>query len=191
MIQNIKAADLCRMKDSEGLILQDCGGDPQEWLDGINRMLQENGILQNGSKFETCSRFEHDGLTCILYPFEGVDLDTGKLAVWRLQTHNAFGGTWLSDFVSNRLGGFVQKTEHARDSPKPDCALIGQDGNIFNLMGIAARTLQRNGMAEQAAEMQQRITESDSYEAALCIIGEYVNITDGTEETEEEGMAMN
>ena len=24
---------------------------------------------------------------------------------------------------------------------KPDCPLIGEDGNIFNLVGIAARTL--------------------------------------------------
>lgn len=190
MIQNIKAEDLRGMQDSEGLILQGCGGDPQEWLDGINEMLQTAGILRNGSKFENCSVFQHEGLTCILYPFAGVDLDIGKLAMWRLQTHEIFSGKWLSDYVPNRLGGFVQETEHARDSPKPDCALIGQDGNIFNLMGIAARTLRRNGMAEQAAEMQQRITESGSYEAALCIIGEYVNITDGTEETEEEGMAM-
>lgn len=190
MIQEIKAEDLRRMKDSEGLILQGCGGNPQEWLDGINEMLRTAGILRNGSKFESCSVFQHDGRTCILFPFEDVDPDVGKLAMWRLQTYAAFSGTWLSDFVPNRLGGFVQKSEHARDSPKPNCALIGQDGNIFNLMGIAARTLRRNGMAEQAAEMQQRITESDSYESALCIIGEYVNITDGTEETEEEGMAM-
>lgn len=32
---------------------------------------------------------------------------------------------------------------------KPDCPLIGQDGNIFNLMGIASRTLRRNGLSEQ------------------------------------------
>ena len=29
---------------------------------------------------------------------------------------------------------------------KPKCALIGKDGNIFNLMGIASRTLKRNNM---------------------------------------------
>ncbi len=61
---------------------------------------------------------------------------------------------------------------------KPDCELIGQDGNIFNLMGIAARTLRRNGMADQAKEMQERITKAaGSYYDALDIIGEYVNIT--------------
>ena len=29
-------------------------------------------------------------------------------------------------------------------SKKPDCPLIGADGNIFNLIGIASRTLRRN-----------------------------------------------
>ena len=29
---------------------------------------------------------------------------------------------------------------------KPDCPLIGTDGNIFHLVGIAAKTLKRNRM---------------------------------------------
>jgi len=31
--------------------------------------------------------------------------------MWRLQTHPHFGGTWLSDYVPNRLGGFLQEQE--------------------------------------------------------------------------------
>ena len=80
-----------------------CGGELQEWLDGINEMFTEAGILKNGAKFQDISAFEYDGLTCLLYPFEDVDLEIGKLAMWRLQTHENFGGTWLSDFVPNRL----------------------------------------------------------------------------------------
>lgn len=70
---------------------------------------------------------------------------------------------------------------------KPKCALIGQDGNIFNLMGIASRTLRNNDMKEEAKEMVIRIEKSKSYDEALCIIGEYVEITDvtGLEEDEE------
>lgn len=60
---------------------------------------------------------------------------------------------------------------------KPDCPLIGQDGNIFNLMGIASRTLRQHGRAEEASEMTNRIYQSGSYGEALIIIGEYVNIT--------------
>lgn len=44
-------------------------------------------------------------------------------------------------------------------------------------MGIASRTLRENGMMEEATEMCTRIKESNSYNSALCIIGEYVNIT--------------
>lgn len=71
-------------------------------------------------------------------------------------------------------------------SIKPDCALIGQDGNIFNLMGIAARTLRENDMAAEAAEMTERITHgAESYDQALGIIGEYVNITGPAEDLDE------
>ena len=59
---------------------------------------------------------------------------------------------------------------------KPECRLIGEDGNIFNLLGIASRTLKRNGMREEATEMQRRVFDSASYEQALCIIGEYVEV---------------
>ena len=136
------------------------------------------------------SVFQNGSLTNILFPFEdGVQIDMGKLAMWRLCSHEQFGGTWLSDYVPNRLGGFI--TEYEPDKTKPDCRLIGEDGNIFNLMGLAARTLRHNGLAEQATEMTDRIHECGSYDEALCIIGEYVNITGGEEsEDEDEGMGM-
>ena len=164
------------MEGKEGLILQGCGDDLQEWVDGINEMFTEAGILKDGSKFEDISAFQYGELTCLFYPFEDVKLEIGKLAMWRLQTHEAFGGTWLSDFVPNRLGGFIGEPEP--EPEKPGCALIGQDGNIFNLAGIAARTLRRNDMKDQAKEMLDRVFSSGSYYEALSIIGEYVNITD-------------
>ena len=177
-ISTVTVDDLRRMNGKEGLVLQGCGGDPQEWLDGINGLLTDEGILKNGS------------LTNILFPFEdGVEIDMGKLAMWRLHSHEQFGATWLSDYVPNRLGGFI--SEHEPDKIKPDCRLIGEDGNIFNLMGLAARTLRHNGLTEQATEMTGRIHECGSYDEALGIIGEYVNITGEDEsEDEDEGMEM-
>ena len=72
---------------------------------------------------------------------------------------------------------------------KPKCPLIGQNGNIFNLMGIASKTLKRNGMSNDAKEMCDRITSSGSYDEALSIIDEYVEITSADdEETEDFGM---
>lgn len=70
---------------------------------------------------------------------------------------------------------------------KPKCPLIGQDGNIFNLMGIASRTLKNNGMDEQSKGMINRITkEAKSYEEAIGIITEYVEVTDVEDEEVEE-----
>ena len=51
-IKTVTTDDLRRMNGKEGLVLQGCGGDPQEWLDGINGLLTDEGILKNGSKFE-------------------------------------------------------------------------------------------------------------------------------------------
>ena len=50
---------------------------------------------------------------------------------------------------------------------KPRCPLIGANGNIYNLLGMACRTLRENGMKEQAQEMQSRVTASGSYSEAL------------------------
>ncbi len=99
------------MKRSEGIILQGCGGELQEWVDGINDALKKEGILLNDTKFSKIDVFKHDGLTNLLFHFtDDVKLNIGKLAMWRLKTHGAFGGTWLSDYVPNRLGGFNQSS---------------------------------------------------------------------------------
>lgn len=179
-MKRIHADELRQMENQEGLILQGCGGELQEWVDGINGLLTEEGILLNGSRFETASVFKNEGLTNLLFPFEGVELNMGKLAIWRLQTHDRFGGTWLSDYVPNKLGGFL----HEQEASKPDCRLIGEDGNVFNLIGIASRALRQCGLNAQAEEMRQRIMggECRDYSVALNVIGEYVNIT-GPEET--------
>lgn len=59
---------------------------------------------------------------------------------------------------------------------KPKCKLIGENGNIFNLIAIASRVLRQNDMSEQASEMQNRIYASGSYNEALSIICEYVEV---------------
>lgn len=40
-IIRIEAQKLRRMENNEGLVIQGCGGDLQEWVDGINDMLTE------------------------------------------------------------------------------------------------------------------------------------------------------
>ncbi len=186
-IVQITTDQLRRMNNSEGLIIQGCGGDLQEWVDGINGMLTETEILQNGSKFTECFSFQNDDLTCILFPFKDMELDIGKLAMWRLQTHEMFSGTWLSDYVDNKLNGFIQ------EPIKPKCPIIGADGNIFNIMAAASNTLKRSNLAAESKEMCSRVTSSGSYEEALGIIMEYVepcSEEEMNEEAEEIGMEM-
>ena len=43
-------------------------------------MLTHAGILKDGSQFENVATFQHGELTCLLYPFDDVKLDIGKLA---------------------------------------------------------------------------------------------------------------
>lgn len=195
-VKEITTDELRRMNKKEGLVLQGCGGDLQDWLDGINSLLTSEGVLLNGSKFDTIYSFNVDDHTNLLFPFENVELNIGKLALWRITTHSQFNGTWLSDFVPNELGGYLQEETEgkAEKREKPDCEPIGQDGNIFNLMGIASRTLKQNGLRDEASEMTARIVnDAGSYEEALHIIGEYVNITGPSEDedmSEGEGVNM-
>ena len=73
---------------------------------------------------------------------------------------------------------------------KPDCPLIGENGNIYNLVGIASRTLKRNGLSDEASEMREKVFGSGSYEEALGMIGEYVNITSVDDPGEDMDMRM-
>ena len=108
-IRIVTAEDLRNMKRCEGIILQGCGGELQEWVDGINEMLTKEDILLGDSKFSKIDAFKHDGLTNLLFHFtDDLKLNIGKLATGRLRTPGVFGGTWLSDYVPNSLGGFNQ-----------------------------------------------------------------------------------
>ena len=74
--------------------------------------------------------------------------------------YDLYHGTSLEDekTIDNMFGDRMGYAIDEHTIEKPKCALIGEDGNIFNLMGIASRTLKRNGMQEEAKEMCNRIT---------------------------------
>ena len=57
---------------------------------------------------------------------------------------------------------------------RPKMQLIGQDGNIFAIMGRASRLLTDYGQADKAKEMRDRVMSCDSYQKALNIVSEYV-----------------
>ena len=82
------------------------------------------------------------------------------------------------------------------DTKFENVSVFKSDGNVFSILGMASRTLKQNGMADEAKEMCSRVTSSGSYCEALNIIGEYVNISDVSEQSDDidedfnEGQAM-
>ncbi|MCL2853105.1 MAG: antirestriction protein ArdA [Defluviitaleaceae bacterium] len=163
-MKHISIDEVKQMTDSEGLVLQGCGGDPGDWLKGINEMLTEAGILKNGGAFEDISVFEHSGVTNILFPFDDLTpntLDMGKLAVWRLQTREHFGGTWLSDYLPNQLG-------IGRDGPdieeEPSHATIDAIGSTESVG--AESSGQENSVSGIAGDqtLDNSVEDSDSLE---------------------------
>lgn len=183
--------DLRRMHGTEGLIIQGCGGDLQEWVDGINRILTSERLLLDGTSFTESMAFKHDGVTCILFPFtDSVKVDIGRLAMWRLYSYGTFAGTWLSDFVDNELGGFLPNPPKAN---RPVCRISNDEDSVFRLMEAAAHVLNDSGMPDEALEMCHRIIDSDGYDNAVKIADEYVAISLSVEQPEgnyEEGPVL-
>ena len=62
------------------------------------------------------------------------------------------------------------------ENQKPICRLVGEDGNIFSILGRVSRTLKENGKGEQVKEVGERVMASSSYDEALQIIMEYVKV---------------
>ena len=59
---------------------------------------------------------------------------------------------------------------------KPDVALVGQNGNVFNLAGLCSQALRKVGQNDEAKEMTKKIFKASSYDDALCIMMDYCNV---------------
>ncbi len=59
---------------------------------------------------------------------------------------------------------------------KPKANVLGQDGNVFNLIGICSKALKKEGKYDEAKEMSNRIFACGSYDEALVIMSEYCDL---------------
>ncbi len=59
---------------------------------------------------------------------------------------------------------------------KPQCKLFGQNGNVYNLIAIADQALKHANLKEKSKEMTNKVFKAHSYEEALSVIAEYVEI---------------
>ena len=58
----------------------------------------------------------------------------------------------------------------------PTCKLVGEDGNVFNIIGKVVRVLKQVGRSDLAKEFQTRTFKAGSYDEVLRICSEYVDI---------------
>lgn len=73
----------------------------------------------------------------------------------------------------------MTNTANTPSKPKtPVSDRIYDDGNIFFMMGVASSALRRHGRTEDRDEMMKRIQSCGSYDQALSILFEYVEVVD-------------
>lgn len=59
---------------------------------------------------------------------------------------------------------------------KPQVKLVGEDGNVFNLIGICSQALNRAGQREAATTMTRECFAAESYDQALQIMMKYCDV---------------
>ena len=63
---------------------------------------------------------------------------------------------------------------------KPECKLIGEDGNVFAIIGAVKKKLRKEGTPENLEsfniELEKIMKEGGSYDDILCLITRYVDV---------------
>lgn len=103
VMEEISCSEVLELRNSgyDYLVLQGCGGDLNEWVDGITKLLIENDIIPKSFKFRKVYLFENNDLSNMAFPLDSKDIDIGKLAMFRLKIRESFGAMWLSDYINN------------------------------------------------------------------------------------------
>jgi len=79
----------------------------------------------------------------------------------------------MSDEPSN-LKGTHPDPQSSR--PKPPCRLVGEDGNVMNVIGLVRRALIQAGQQAAAKEFVQRAFKARSYQEVLSLCLHYVDV---------------
>lgn len=59
---------------------------------------------------------------------------------------------------------------------KPTVQLVGEDGNVFAIIGRVAKTLKRAGQPEKAQEFRDKAMQAGSYDEVLRLCMDYVEV---------------
>jgi hypothetical protein len=67
-------------------------------------------------------------------------------------------------------------SEANRQTEKPVVKLLGEDGNVFNIIGLTAQALKRAGLSEQAKEYTVKAFAAGSYDEVLRLSMRYCEV---------------
>ncbi len=59
---------------------------------------------------------------------------------------------------------------------KPKCRLIGEDGNVFNIIARVKNALNNAGLKKEAKEFVEKVFNQKSYNDVLKLCNKYVDI---------------
>jgi len=109
-IKNISCSEVKELRNDkyEYLIVQGCGGNLNEWINGITDLLKDNGIIPDSFSFNEVYSFENNNLTNMAFALNSKDIDMSKLAMFRLEIRESFGAMWLSDYIDN---GYIKDVD--------------------------------------------------------------------------------
>ncbi len=75
---------------------------------------------------------------------------------------------------SNKTNG--SDADPRPERTKPPCKLVGQEGNVFNLIGLVRQALIKAGQEDAAKEFVQRAFKARSYHEVLSLCLHYVDV---------------
>lgn len=60
--------------------------------------------------------------------------------------------------------------------PDVHVQMTGEDGNVFSIIGRVSEALRQAGHVDQVTEFVNEVTDADSYEAALAVVMQWVEV---------------
>lgn len=102
-VQNISLDEVKELANDnfEYLVFQGCGGNLNDWVNGVTNMLKDEKIVSDSFSFDKVYSFENGNLTNLAFALNSSDIDMGKLSIFRLKIRDDFKAMWLSDYVDN------------------------------------------------------------------------------------------
>ena len=95
-----------RNKGYEFLIFQGCGGELDDWIEGVTGLLKENNIVPSDFQFDEVYSFENNDVTNLAFGLNNKDINMSKLAIFRIKIRETFDAIWLSDYIDN---GYIKE----------------------------------------------------------------------------------